>query len=668
MGRTYRCAFFSRINTMNSIVPITMAAILASLFISLALTRLLLAHGGRLGLMDQPGERRVHLTPIPRAGGLAIWLTFMIVSFGLFWITPESFGNFGADWLIPFAASSLILVVVGLVDDSVGLKAWWKLLGQIAAAAVFFLLRPQSYGNLLGFDAPPLLAGVAFVIWAVLLINAFNLIDGLDGLCGGLALVALVPLGFISALNGHFGAMAVMWIMAAAVVGFLKYNWNPARIFLGDTGSMVLGFFIAAAATHPTGRRAILGAILLPIAVAGVPLLDVLLAVWRRSGRKLLNEWSGGARVGIFDADKDHLHHRLLINKSQKKVTRILHALALLLTVLAFLPMIFGDRVLGISLVGLMVLMLVGLRQFARIELLQSGSVLHLALKRPGGNPRLRMASFVYDCVALTGCAVFAVWLETDLFRRGFDMLVTVQFTTLFLVLGVAATFLSKAYRRVWSRATLRDVMWVMICVGVAGLLSGTICLLMWADIAFSTARVSLTATGLAMLAVSLPRCSVEILRELAVDAGHRHFHKKSDVSERQVVIYGAGDQGNLFIEYLKTCPPPHFKDFRVLGFVDRNPDLKRRIMRGFQVMGDLEALDKMAADRQLHGVIIAINDPDPDELVRLRGIAERRQFNIYSWCYDLTPRVVEIHRPAMELASPGARSGVETRALEPAS
>jgi UDP-N-acetylmuramyl pentapeptide phosphotransferase/UDP-N-acetylglucosamine-1-phosphate transferase len=635
--------------------------------ISIGLTRLLVAHAGRLGMMDQPGERRVHVTPIPRAGGLAIWLSFMLVSFGLFWLAPEWFGHFSVDWLIPFAVSSLILVAVGLADDRAGLKAWWKLLGQITAAAVFFMLRPAGDGSMLGFDMSPFLAGLAFVIWAVLLINAFNLIDGLDGLCGGLALVALVPLGFIAALNGHLEAMAAMWIMAAAVLGFLKYNLNPARIFLGDTGSMMLGFFIAAAATQPTGRRAILGAILLPIAVAGVPLLDVLLAVWRRSGRKLLNQWTGGERVGIFDADKDHLHHRLLIDKSQKKVTRLLHAVASLLATLAFLPLIFGDRVLGISLIGLLIVVLLGLRNFARIELVQSGSVLHLALKRPGGNRRLRVAAFAYDCLALSGCALLARWLETDLFKRDSELLVTVQFTVLFVVLGMLGIYLSKAYRRVWSRATLRDLLSVMVWVGAAGLLCGTLFSLAWADASFATARVSVMATGLAMLAVPLPRCFVEILRELAVDAGHRHFNNHADAGERPVLIYGAGDQGNLFIDYLKTCPPARCKDFRVLGLVDENPDLKGRIMRGFQVMGNLESLDELAASRPLHGVIITIDDPDAGQLQRLREIAGKRGFNIYSWCHDLTPAVVDIHRPALEVASPGARNSPESVALEPA-
>jgi UDP-GlcNAc:undecaprenyl-phosphate/decaprenyl-phosphate GlcNAc-1-phosphate transferase len=649
---------------MDSIIPITLVAILASFLLSLGLNRLLISHGARLGLMDHPGERRVHHTPIPRAGGLAIWLTFLAVAFAVALAAPEWFSEFQADWLIPFAAASLILVLVGLVDDSVGMKAWWKLLGQISAAATFFILRPDSHGTLLGYETPVLVNGVIFVIWAIMLINAFNLIDGLDGLCGGLALIALVALGVLAAGNGHHMAMAMMFIMAAAVMGFMRFNLNPARIFLGDTGSMILGFFIAAAATQTTGKRAILGSILLPIAVAGVPLLDVLLAIWRRSARKLLNQWTEGKRVGIFDADKDHLHHRFLVGRSQKKVTRLLHALATLLTLVAFLPLLFGDHLLGLSVIALLVLVLIGLRTLARVELIQTGTVLHLALKRLGGNRGLRVAAFGYDFITLTACALLAGWLESGFYRYDFTSIGSVKLTVMFVLSGMTGVYLSKAYRRVWSRVSLRDLAGVMICVSLAGLTCAVTSALIGLD--FSAVRVSLIATTFAVLAIPIPRCFVDLLRELAMDAGHRRFNKHDGASERHVMVYGAGDLGNLFVDYLKICPPAHFKNFRVVGFIDENPDLKSRIMRGFPVLGNMESVEALATKHQLHGVIVTINEPDPVQLDRLREIAKRLNFNIYSWSYDLTPEVMEVNHSPTILTNRGKRGGSRVGSLEP--
>ena len=217
------------------------------------------------------------------------------------------------------------------------------------------------------------------MIWAVILINAFNLIDGLDGLCGGLAAVSMVALAAMALANGRMDSALLLLVMGAAVLGFLKYNFNPARIFLGDAGSMLLGFFLASAATQAVGRRAVVGVLLLPIAVAGVPLLDVLLAIWRRGARRFVRQLRGEKiKGGIFDADSDHLHHRLLASGgSQRKVAGILQAVAIILAALAFLPMAFGDRMFGVSLVGFLVVAFVGVRHLARVEIEHTGSVIH---------------------------------------------------------------------------------------------------------------------------------------------------------------------------------------------------------------------------------------------------------------------------------------------------
>lgn len=329
-------------------------------------------------------------------------------------------------------------------------------------------------------------------------------------------------------------------------------------------------------------------------------------------------------------------------------MTRLLHGLALALTVLAFLPIVFGDRLIGISLVGLLVLSLIGLRNVARIELVHSGSMLHLALKRPAGNRRLRVLAFLYDCTALAGVALFAIWLESKRGAAGgIDLAGTFQFTVIFVILGVIGLYLAKAYRRVWARATLRDLAGVCLCLASAGVICVTIVTFMEQDIAYTTLRVGLLATLLSLVIVPLPRCSVELLRELAVDAGHRRFDKKNK-DDRHVVVYGAGDLGNLFIDYLKTCPPARFKSFRVVGFIDESDSLRRRIVRGFPVLGDLDTLDHLAGSQNLHGVIVAINDPKDSCLEKLREIAKRRELNLYSWCFDLTPGVMEINRASV--------------------
>jgi len=391
--------------------------ILATLLLSLGLTRLMIRLAPKLGLMDQPGERRIHTSAIPRAGGIAIWLTFLIaIAAGLSTeLLPTSL-EISWSWFVAFAAGSMVLIVAGVLDDRKGLKPLAKLAAHALAPTLYFALHPFSTGIF-----PPEWGWIwdyaLFLGWAVVLINAFNLIDGLDGLCAGLAAVAMVAMAGLALLNNSTAAAVVLLVMGAAVTGFLRYNINPARIFLGDAGSMLLGFFLATVATDAVGRKAVVGILLLPIAVAGVPLFDVLLAIWRRAARRLARQLRGeSAAGGLFDADGDHLHHRLLASGgSQHKVAIVLQGMAILFASLALLPMLFGDRVLGLSLVGFLVVGLVGVRNLARVEIEQTGSVVHMAIKLPGRRRRVAAALFVYDLLVLAGAGLLATgtgWLQ----------------------------------------------------------------------------------------------------------------------------------------------------------------------------------------------------------------------------------------------------------------
>ena len=379
-------------------------AFLLSLVISLGLNRLMLALAPGLGLMDQPGERRIHAHPIPRAGGIAIWFTFLlVVSLGLTSGVLQNRGSLTWWWFQAFMAGSAVLMVTGFLDDRKGLSPWMKLGAHVLAPTVFFLLYPVHTG-IFPESWPRIFDYAVFVVWVVVLINAFNLIDGLDGLCGGLAAITSVALAGMALINGRPDSAVLLLVMAGAVFGFLKYNFNPARIFLGDAGSMLIGFFLATAATDAVGRKAVVGIILLPIAVAGVPLLDVLLAIWRRGARRLARQLHGEKIVGgIFDADAEHLHHRLLESGgSQRKVAVVLQGISILLAVLAFLPMMFGDRMVAFTLVGFLIVVMVGMRNLARVEIEHTGSVVHMAIKLPGHRRRLAAALFLYDLLVLS--------------------------------------------------------------------------------------------------------------------------------------------------------------------------------------------------------------------------------------------------------------------------
>ncbi|MGQ9497464.1 MAG: MraY family glycosyltransferase [Desulfotomaculales bacterium] len=252
---------------------------------------------GKLGALDVPDARKLHTRPVPRLGGLAVYLAFLA---GLL-----AFGPAGREiWGLVVGAS--LIVVLGTLDDIYDLPAKVKLAGQIAAAAavipfglqVEFVTNPLNGGLIhLGWWGIPVT-----VFWLVAVTNALNLIDGLDGLATGTAVIAAATLAAVAWTEGHTAAVALALIVGAAALGFLRHNFYPAKIFLGDSGSMLLGFVLAATAVIGLTKSTTALSLIIPILILGIPLFDTTLAVVRRCYR----------RRPIFNPDRGHLHHRLL--------------------------------------------------------------------------------------------------------------------------------------------------------------------------------------------------------------------------------------------------------------------------------------------------------------------------------------------------------------------
>lgn len=625
------------------------AALVLTVAISLGLTRAMITLGPKLGLMDQPDGRRVHLSPIPRAGGIAIWLTFLIVVTGLRLFFTEPLGRAPWSSIDAFLISSILLMAVGLVDDRRGMPARVKLGGQILAAMVYWFLKPGDGSNLMGHAVPwPVDLGI-WVMWIVLLINAFNLIDGLDGLCGGLVAISLAGIAALQWALGFGESAFILALMGVSLGGFLFYNRHPARIFLGDAGSMMLGFFLATAATEVVGRKTIGASILLPLAVAGVPLLDVGLAIWRRSVRNLLSKWQGGDGIGVFSPDKDHIHHRFLARGlNQRQVTRLMHGLALVLSLLAFSPILLGGPGLAVLILGIFIISLFGLRHLASVELLQSGSLMHQAVKRSTGRRTVRAVYVLSDLVTIPLAAGLALLLESNRFTRPLGEDVGWRFAVVFSILAVVVLHVVRIYRRVWSRARLREFLLVGAGLVVAGIISGALLQVATGDLAWSTARLGAIAGVAAAFGVLGPRVLPELGRELAVDTGHRHQGDGKNTA-RRMVIFGAGDLGNLYIDYLTTIPPEHFHQVQVVGFVDDNPRLRGRLVRGFEILGTSGELREVCKSVRAEGIILAIACLQPAVRREVEAIAHELRLDVLEWNCSVRKAAPQVARGPQE-------------------
>jgi UDP-N-acetylmuramyl pentapeptide phosphotransferase/UDP-N-acetylglucosamine-1-phosphate transferase len=271
----------------------------------------------KIGAIDKPDERKVHTHVIPRLGGLAIYIGFMAAVLYSMPVFSEFFG---------FLLGAAAIVLLGIWDDIRNIPARVKLAGQIIAAAI-----PVAYGVQIEWVTNPFgtiliipewLAVPVTVFWIVGFTNTVNLIDGLDGLAAGVSVIASISMFFMAvSMNQYLPAM-ILVAMSGAALGFLQYNFNPAKIFMGDTGSMLLGYTMAVVAVLGLVKTAATVALIVPIIALGVPIMDTLFAIIRR-------KMSG---VPVFQPDKGHLHHRLLaLGMTQKQAVLSMYMVSVLL-------------------------------------------------------------------------------------------------------------------------------------------------------------------------------------------------------------------------------------------------------------------------------------------------------------------------------------------------
>ncbi len=285
-----------------------------------------LAH--HFGVLDHArSSRKIHGQPIPRLGGIAIVVSFFAPLIGLLLFHSEVGTLFLAerDHVIGLFVGGIAIALLGLYDDLRGANATKKFLVQFGVAALLYRLgfRFDVIAN--PFGEPITLGWLSLpvtLLWIAGVINAMNLIDGLDGLAGGVALVAVLTTFLVSLQRGHPLMMLFSAALAGSIVGFLFYNFNPASIFMGDTGSMFLGFVLAATAMQTNQKASTAVAIVIPAIALGLPIMDTLLAMARRAlrGRPL------------FQPDKEHIHHKLMARGlSHRQAVLVLYGLCIML-------------------------------------------------------------------------------------------------------------------------------------------------------------------------------------------------------------------------------------------------------------------------------------------------------------------------------------------------
>ena len=563
----------------------------------------------RMGMVDKPSARRINKTPIPRAGGLAVYLATTLTLLAYTLVTGERVSPlFSNEVMYRMMGLSGALVVVGLLDDRFGLPPLVKLAGQIGVALGTFFWCNVGFHTIPMLDwMPGWLDCCCTVFWIVGAINAFNLIDGLDGLATGLALIAAIGMGGALFFIGYPQATLTYFVFAGACLAFLRYNFHPASVFLGDTGSMYIGYTLSSLALTMKSSDSLFVSVGVPILAMGVPIFDTALAIIRRTLRAVLKREEHGVDQGnskVMQADTDHLHHRILRKfVSQRKAAGVLYGLAVFFVAIGFGGLALRDRAAGLYIIAFILAVVIVVRDMRRIELWDAGRLLNTMAHDVDltSRRRRRLLAIPYyvsmDVVVLIavsfltilamGQRITAYTLHTGMPLR----VVPVFFCLIFF----------RAYSTVWSRALVSNYM-RLVAACFVGTMVGSAGIILFHYPHSGLMAYSALYFALSTLAVGGVRLLRPVLRDFfyALDRGRL----SDDPKTSRIVVYGAGLRYNMFRRELVRSSTRNTRV--IVGILDDDLLLRGLHIGGQRVYGTLEQAKGVLKELRADSVVIA--------------------------------------------------------------
>lgn len=563
----------------------------------------------RLGMVDQPSARRINRVPVPRGGGLALYLGGTCT----FWIYVAVASAIGclpagvdvalyARLMVPGAA----IVIIGFADDRWNLPAKVKLAGQLAVAFAVWAWADVGFMRLFPW-LPVWGDALLTVFWIVGAVNAFNLIDGLDGLASGLALIAAIGMaGCLFLLEQGVQAL-MLFAFIGALAGFLRYNYNPASIFLGDCGSMFLGYFLSIVPLVFHSERSFIVSLGVPLLAMGVPIFDTVLAIVRRTLRRLINRSEGidSANGKVMTADADHLHHRILrsVGMNQRKAAWILYGIACVLTATGMFALVLRSRSAGVWIVFVAMAAVVVFRDLARIELFDAGRLLQLYAHRHDAADRRRYGRMAVPLlVALDISIVIGVFvLSMMLLEIGFSFTAVRTVLLIYLVCIFATLVCTGSYSTVWARSTIGDYLRLSVAAAVGTAGAAALAIYVPSVPAWGW-RFPVLFALLLVPALCVLRLVRGIVRDVFYSLDRRRILTLPGVS--RMLVYGAGLRYQYFRRELVRSSAANSRV--IVGLLDDDLMLRGHTIGGLRVLGPIALAPELVRTLKIDTVVVA--------------------------------------------------------------
>jgi UDP-GlcNAc:undecaprenyl-phosphate GlcNAc-1-phosphate transferase len=598
--------------------------------LSLLLTPVVKAVAKRFGALDFPGGRKVHDKPIPRLGGFSIFVIFNLVliitsQIDFFFFPSDFLGEVNFLWLI---IASSIMVGIGVVDDLRRISPSIKFFFQIGAgfivalACVKIQVITLPFGTIdLGIWSIPVT-----ILWVVAITNAINLLDGLDGLAAGTSFIICLAMFGISLLNQNIGIALCSAVLAGSILGFLKYNFYPASIFLGDSGAYFLGFILSVLPLLGGLKGTATFAILVPILALGLPIMDTALSMIRRLLRSLhimeIDEEKNEIKFffldgfSMFRADRNHIHHRLLqMGFTQRKAVILLYAISLILGGLAFSSVYFKNINYALFLTTIGLASYAGVKKlgYSEIQILRNGALLPL-FDAPVVN--IRILRFFVDMAFIALSYYLAFLLR---FEGRFEPSIKEYYLTaipLVLTIKMGVFYLSGLYKGAWRYTSVSDVVKMLKAVALGCFASA---LVLWAIPGYGVISLSVLVIDFNILffLVTGARTSFRILE---------HFHISNNHHGRKVLIFGVDKNSlqalNEFINNPRLGLSP-------VGFIDEDERNKGKQVSGYPILGSIDSLENILKNNSISEVIVTGKNLSEGRLERLSQICNSHHISL---------------------------------------
>lgn len=582
------------------------AAFAGSFLFTFVLTPIVREVNRRLGMVDKPDARRINKIPVPRGGGLAIVAGVLLPYAAFLAMTDRAWiAGFPDEGIVKLVILSVTVAAIGFADDKFSLKPVVKLSGQLLVAFLVWWWANLGFNDIWP-QMPVWLDCLLTVVWVVGAVNAFNLIDGLDGLASGIALIATLGMAGSLFFVGKASSTPFYFAFTGALLAFLRYNYNPASVFLGDCGSMFIGFVVATLPFTSHSPNSFLVSVGVPLLAMGVPIFDTALAILRRSIRRFLGRRENAANGKIMTADADHLHHRILrsVGMNQRRAAWILYGMAAAGVLVGITAMTLESRAGGLWLAAFTVATLLVVRDFAKIELFDAGKLLNSVAHDENRDVRRRLAGLssaflvTFDVIALTMVFLLCCWL--------FRVEVTMRLLRTALPLGVVSVFASvvflRGYRTIWARAVTSNYM-RLFTSAILGSVAGMTMIYYFveADLPFFKAMTAAYA-ALSFMALAAVRIFRSVVRDFFYALDCSRLKGRKDVS--RVLVYGAGLKYRSFRRGLVRSAAANSRI--IVGIVDDDILLRDKYIGGIKVMGSINEIGRIINETNADSVVIA--------------------------------------------------------------